>query len=272
MLYGLSDLLFVFGYHILRYRRDVTRRNLRNAFPEKTEKEIIVIERKFYHILCDYPIEGLKLLTMSVPELEKRMTIKNPEGILKYMQENKAMMFMLAHQFNWEWMVGSLSILTKLKIFYVYQEQSSKFFDDMTHRIRMRFGPGPIKRNSVAKEVIRKKGTLHGLALLADQFPGFWQDKRYWTTFLNQETAFFQGGDQIAAAMQYPVFFFIIRRLKRGYYELEIVQIAEPPYKKGEINVVNQYALMLEKSIREQPENWLWSHDRWKRSKKDMNE
>jgi Kdo2-lipid IVA lauroyltransferase/acyltransferase len=272
VLYLLSDLLFFVGYYVIRYRRDVVKKNLKRSFPDKSDLELKTIERKFYHNLCDYPVEALKILTMSPKDIARRMIVRNPELIKSYMAQNQSMIFLTSHQFNWEWMLSSLSLSTGLTIYYVYQEQSSKFFDDFTHLIRMRFGPQPIKRERVAREVIRRRGTLHAVALLADQFPGPVQDKRYWTEFLNQDTAFFAGTDQIAIATQYPVFFFATKRLKRGYYDLEIQPLAFPPYKKDEINVVKVYASNMEKAIHRQPDNWLWSHDRWKRTRQEMGE
>lgn len=64
--------------------------------------------------------------------------------------------------------------------------------------------------------------------------------------------------------MQYPVLFFNTRRVKRGHYEVTIELLTEPPYTKGDTQVVEKYARKLEEAILENPANWLWSHDRWK--------
>src|SRR5690606_18317686 len=68
-LYLLSDFLFVVVYYGVRYRRKLVRKNLKNAFPEKTKAERKRIEHQFYHNLCDYSIETLKLLTIREDEL-----------------------------------------------------------------------------------------------------------------------------------------------------------------------------------------------------------
>ncbi|NOT75207.1 MAG: lysophospholipid acyltransferase family protein [Cyclobacteriaceae bacterium] len=271
-LYVISDLMFIVGYYIIRYRRTIVQSNLRNSFPEKTEKQIAGIEKEFYRNLCDYPIETLKLLTMSKDQVRKRIKYKNPEVIEKFAEKGQAMIYLTAHQFNWEWMLAGVCLQTSPQVYYVYQQQSSQFFDNFSNIIRQRFGALPIKREKVGREALKKKGTLHGLALLADQFPGLSHDKRYWTNFLHQDTAFFQGINQLAIITQYPVIFFVSRKVKRGYYEGELIQIAEPPYAKDDLVIVENYIKATEKIIREQPEGWLWSHDRWKKTRKEMGE
>jgi KDO2-lipid IV(A) lauroyltransferase len=270
ILYVISDLLFIGGFYVVRYRRDVIRRNLVNSFPEKSRDELYSIEKGFFKNLCDYPVETLKLLTMSEDEVRRRIHYKNPEVIESLAAKGQSMMYLTSHQFNWEWLLAGACLNTTPQLYYVYQPQSSKLFDDFSNRIRKKFGALPIKRDKVGREAMRKKGTLHALALLADQFPGLDTDKRYWTPFLNQDTAFFQGIDQLAVMTQYPVIFFVSRKLRRGYYECELVKIAEPPFSRTEFHVVDNYVKATEKIIREQPEGWLWSHARWKKTREEM--
>ncbi len=264
--------MFVIGYRMIRYRRNVVQSNLKNSFPDKSEKELHKIEKEFYRNLCDYPIETLKLMTMSNEEVMKRMKYKNPGEVEAFAKKGQAMIYLTAHQFNWEWLLAGACLSTSPPIYYVYQAQSSKFFDDFSNLIRRRFGAKPIRREKVGREALKLKGTLHGLALLADQFPGLDHDKRFWTTFFYQDTAFFQGINQLAIITQYPVLFFVSRKVRRGYYESEIIKIAEPPYAKDDLIIVENYVKATEKIIREQPEGWLWSHDRWKKTRAEMGE
>ncbi len=150
------------------------------------------------------------------------------------------------------------------KLYFVYQEQQSNFFNDLSLDMRTRFGAYPIKREAVGRESLRRKDHLRAIAIVADQFPGQGQNKRYWTKFLHQDTAFFLGIGQLAVLLQYPVFFFKVKKIKRGYYETEGLFISSPPYEKASNSMVDAYANVLEKSIQEYPDGWLWSHNRWK--------
>jgi KDO2-lipid IV(A) lauroyltransferase len=265
LLYAFSDFLFVVSYHLVGYRIKVVRKNLKNSFPEKTDDERRKIEREFYRNLCDYGVETLKLLTISKEEIMKRLVFKNPEITQPFADREQSILLLTAHQFNWEWLLASGCLYLPLKVDFVYQKQSSKLFDNFSLIGRTRFGGYPIERASVAREAIRRKGILRGIAIMADQFPGLSRDKKYWTTFMHQDTAFFLGLGQLAYITQYPALFFGIRKIKRGYYEAEGFVVSDPPYEKESQQIVEDYVKATEKIIRENPSGWLWSHNRWKR-------
>ena len=264
ILYIVSDLLFLVSFYLVRYRRRLVRKNLRNSFPEKSQEHLARIEREFFRNLCDYAVESLKLVSISKEELSKRMVFKNPEVLQKFSEENQSILFLASHQFNWEWILVSASINFPMAIDFVYQPINSKFFDELILKIRTRFGALPIKRDEVARELVRRKNILRGVASVADQYPGYGHDKKYLTRFLNQETAFFMGTKQLALLTQYPALYYPIRKVRRGYYEAYPVIIASPPYPKDSLAVVSSYVKIVEELIREEPAGWLWSHNRWK--------
>jgi Kdo2-lipid IVA lauroyltransferase/acyltransferase len=204
VLYLISDFLFLMSFHVVRYRRRLVERNLRNAFPEKDKGALKQIEREFYKNLCDYAVEMLKLVTISKEELTRRMVFKDPSFIEKFSARNQSILFLASHQFNWEWLLVSASANFPMAIDFVYQPVNSKFFNQLTLKSRSRFGAHAIKRDEVARELIKRKQILRGIASVADQYPGYGRDKKYLTNFLNQETAFFLGTNQLALLTQYP--------------------------------------------------------------------
>ncbi len=107
------------------------------------------------------------------------------------------------------------------------------------------------------------------MAIVADQFPGQGQDKRFWTKFLNQETAFFQGIERLAELTQYPAFFFSVRKIRRGYYETTGTLVSLPPYENTNHEMLEKYASLIEKKLEDFPSNWLWTHNRWKELEED---
>jgi KDO2-lipid IV(A) lauroyltransferase len=265
VLYFFSDVLFIVSFYVIRYRRKIVKRNLANSFPEKSRRELQRIERQFYSNLCDYAVEMLKLVTMSKEELSRRMVFKNPGVLEKYSSENQSILFLASHQFNWEWILVSASINFPMAIDFVYQPVKSKFFNDLTLYIRTRFGAYPIKRDEVARELVKRKHVVRGLASVADQYPGYGRDKKFITQFLNQETAFFMGTNQLALLTQYPALYYPMKKVKRGYYEAYPIVIAAPPYSRTSETVIEQYVRVVEQVIRENPAGWLWSHNRWKK-------
>lgn len=265
ILYGFSDFLFYVSYYLVRYRRKMVRKNLKNSFPEKSEQELRTIERDFYKSLCDYAVETLKLVTITREELAKRMTFKNPEVVVRHLEKGQSVLILAAHQFNWEWLLVQGAIVYSVPMDFVYQSVNNKFFDNLSYQTRTRFGAYAIRRDEVARETIKRKSILRGVAIVADQYPGYGRDKKYVAQFLNQETVFFYGVHQLAVLTQYPIVFYNMRKVKRGYYETTATEIAMPPYAKDNDRVMEAYVQAVEDGIRQNPSGWLWSHNRWKK-------
>jgi Kdo2-lipid IVA lauroyltransferase/acyltransferase len=219
-LYGLSDFFFFLSYRVLRYRRGLVRKNLVNSFPEKSRDEIKAIEKEFYHNLCDYAVETLKLLSIDQSDLAKRVVFKNVQVIEKYKSENQSILLLASHQFNWEWLLASGNFNLPVAVDFVYQPVENKLINRFLLSCRTRFGAYAIKRNELAREIIKRKNLLRGIAIVADQYPGQKRDKKHLTVFLNQQTAFFYGTNQLATLTQYPILYADIQKIKRGYYEV----------------------------------------------------
>lgn len=264
ILYIFSDVLFFISFYLVRYRRKLVEKNLKRSFPDKSGRELLEIERSFYKNLCDYAVEMLKLLTMQKAELSKRMKFLNPEVPQSFKEKGESILFLASHQFNWEWLLVSASISFPMDIEFVYQPVKNKFFNELSLLSRTRFGAKAIKRVEVAREILKRKNTLRGIATVADQYPGYGHDKKFITTFLNQETAFFYGTNQLAHMTQYAALYYSIRKVKRGYYEAFPVVVARPPYEKSDDTVIENYVREVERAILAHPEGWLWSHNRWK--------
>ncbi|HEY5746703.1 MAG TPA: lysophospholipid acyltransferase family protein [Chryseolinea sp.] len=264
VLYAFSDFLFAVSYYLVRYRRAMVQKNLKNSFPEKTEAERSRIEKQFFKDLCDYAVEMLKLLTISQEELGRRVVFKNPEVSNRYILNGQSLLNLASHNFNWEWLLVAGSFTLPGQMDFVYQSVNSKFFDDFSYACRTRFGAYGIKRDEVAREIVKRKHIVRNIALVGDQYPGYKHDKKYATRFLNQDTVFFYGSSQLAQLTQYPVMYYAMKKVKRGHYETHIVELAQPPYAKDSDVVMEHYVRELEKVIRENPSQWLWSHNRWK--------
>jgi len=262
VLYLISNFLYWAAYHIIGYRRKLVRRNLANSFPEKSLKEIVKIEKQFYRNLCDYGMETIKLLTISPKELTLRVDSSDLKKVTDYIGKNQPVIVLASHIFNWEWLLVANSISEPLD--FVYQKQSNNFFSAFSTRCRTRFGAYAIEREKVGRELAIRRNKLRIIANVADQFPGHGQDKKFYASFLHQKTAFFYGINGLAQATQYPVFFANSIKTKRGYFKCVFTEIGTPPYTKDDNRVLHRFIEELEKAVKQQPDNWLWSHNRWK--------
>jgi KDO2-lipid IV(A) lauroyltransferase len=115
---------------------------------------------------------------------------------------------------------------------------------------------------------MNRAGTPRGYALIADQTPRR-GDKKHWTRMLNRDTAFFLGAEKIARFLDAPVLYVDMRRVRRGYYKVRFVPLAEPPHALREERrdyspVMEGFARNLEHAVRDSPADWLWLQKRWK--------
>jgi Kdo2-lipid IVA lauroyltransferase/acyltransferase len=264
VLYALSDFLFILTYYLVGYRKKLVRNNLANSFPEKSKNELRQIERTYYRNLCDYAVETIKLITISAEELRQRMRYTNPEMVFEYSKKHQSVLLLSSHQFNWEWLLVSGELSLNVPVDFVYQPLKNAFVDTLMQTCRTRFGGYAIKRNEVAREFVKRKNITRGIAIVADQYPGKQRHKKYETQFLNQETVFYYGSQQMAFLTQCPALFAVVERVSRGYYTCTLINVGEPPYDKDSETVIEAYVHAVEKVIRQHPDGWLWSHNRWK--------
>ena len=264
VLYGISDFAYFLIYQVIGYRKKVVFENLHKSFPEKSEDEIEQIAKQFYHHIADLFTEYLKGYSISKEEILKKVRIVNPEVVTNYTDKNTPVIIVTGHIGNWEWLLHPLNLMG-VPMDIVYQKLSSPFFNDLTLFIRSRFATTPmIEKDDTIRKTIERKDVVRALVMGSDQSPQNWKSA-YWTTFLNQDSGFFTGTERIARKLDYPVIFSEMRRIRRGYYEIEFTEIAKPDYKdlpSGEIT--ERFVRILEKSIHNHPADYLWSHRRWK--------
>lgn len=270
VLYLLSDLLYFIAYYLVRYRRTVVRKNLTNAFPTKSEKEISEIEKEFYRHLCDYFVETIKTLTISDEEARKRMKFENPEMINRITKGGSSCILSLGHYGNWEWVTSiGMYLMPDVKQGLMYKQLRSEAFDRLFLKIRSRFSPRPIEMRSAFRKMIklRNDGKKMVIGFLADQRPPE-NPSQYWTTFLNQDTLVQTGMERIARQLNYAVVYLDIEKVKRGYYVGKFFFITADASQEPEFTVMERYTRKLEETVLNDPAYYLWSHNRWKYTKK----
>lgn len=264
VLYFFSDLLYPIVYYIVKYRRKVVYENLHNSFPEKSDKEIEIIAKRFYRYFCDMLLETVKLLHITPKELVKRFKFRDTSLILNEFENKKHILAVLGHYGNWEWGL-SLGLQVPHNFVGIYKPLTNKYFDDLMIRLRTQYGceAVPMKQTARALNTYIQEGRLTILNFIADQSP-YSSDIQYWTNFLNQDTPVLLGVEKFAKKTRLPVYFFSILRVKRGYYEIEVEKLCDDSSSMQPHEVTELHVRALEKEIRNAPEYWLWTHRRWK--------
>jgi len=261
IIYLISDGVYLLLYYIIGYRKSVVRKNIDKCFPEKSLKEKKQIERNFYKNLADLILESLKGYTISKEEAIKRIKIKNPELLNQYYENNKSVIIAFGHIGNWEMAFASIKHYLKHQPIVLYKPLSNTYINKLIKEKRERFGSTllSIKQKLSFSSFEKKPMAIY---MLADQYAT--GKRKALANFFNSETSFLFGIEFFAKRYDYPVIYANLKKVKRGFYEAEFSLITENPKKTQQNEITQKYATLLEQSIRQQPEIWMWSHKRWK--------
>ncbi len=269
-LYRISDyLLYPLLYHVIRYRRKLVRQNLTLSFPEKPKQEICDIERRFYHHLADIIVETIWGAEASYEEMNRHFILENIDEIESWILQNGGVFFMLGHFGNWEWTPEIQHRFHNLEIqhYNIYRRLKNKTMDNIMMDIRSHHsGEGS---NVEKNDLIRHLVTLHQqkkpfcIGLISDQKVNP-KHAYYRTEFLHQDTTFLGGGEVLATKFGWAVTYVHISMVERGVYRVNVKPISFAPKNEEKYAITEQFVRMLEANIREQPELWLWTHNRWK--------
>lgn len=264
LLYAVSDGLYALLYYVIGYRKKVVKENLKLVFPDKSEKEINIITKKFYHHLSDMVVEAIKSLTISEAEMKKRFTFTNIEEVHKVENNNQSIVMMCAHYGSWEW-IFILQTYVKSKGYGIYKRIENKYFDRLVKRIRAKYDSYLITTKEAYPRLIEAKenGELTLNGFISDQSPRR-RKAIYWNEFMNIKVPVHTGAEILAKKLDMAVMFFSVKKLKRGYYETTFQTITTTPNEYKDFDITDIFLKLVEKQIYEAPEYYLWTHKRWK--------
>jgi len=268
LLYIISDLLYIFIYYLIRYRRKIVYLNLGNSFPEKSEKEISYIARQFYKNLSDFIVETLKLITINEKSLQDIIHIDDSaRDLIENCYNNSRQMIILSgHCFNWE-VVSVLPKITDYKVLITYKMLSNQYFDKLFKTMREKYGGIAVNFRHVYR-VIKEYENNSELTLTwisTDQRPQP-ESNKISVKFLNQNTFFYNGVDGIAKKTNSVVFFTELTKSSRKKYQLKLHLITDKPRECDSTYIIERYAKYMEELLQQKPDNWLWTHQRWKKT------
>ena len=263
LLYVLSDFIYILVYYVVGYRKKVVRRNLSEAFPDKSSRELRRIEREYYHFLADMIVETVKLLQISEAEMRRRVEIVNPEVVAKAAGEGCSVALLLGHYANWEW-VQEISRCFPDSIYKasIYRPLNSATWNSIYHRIRSRWAVNLLPQKESVKALLRSDHRPWACGFIADARPRHTNEHDE-IVFLNHHTSFIYGPEVLGRKVGARFFFLSIDRQSRGYYRIEFTEISAAQ-ETGNYPVMREFWRLFEARIKEKPAYWLWSHKRWK--------
>jgi KDO2-lipid IV(A) lauroyltransferase len=266
-LYILSDGICFLVYRVVRYRKKTVRENIALALPHLSFTERVEVERKFYHHLCDLFLEMMKTLSITDDEINARFVYTNIDTFLDLEKKQKSIAILCAHYNSYEWSISINSKIT-FEAFAIYKKISNQYFDRLVHKIRSRFKATLITNkeavSKISQNARKKQLGLYGFA--SDQSPRV-NAAHHWKNFMGHYVPVHTGGEMLAKKYDMNVVFLKIIKVKRGFYEAELVNIYENVKDIPNYEITDRFMEMVEQQILEAPEFYLWTHKRWKHRK-----
>ena len=270
VMYVLSDGLYYLLYYVIRYRRSIVHKNLTESFPEKSEQEILQIEKKFYRYFTDQVLESTKMATISPEEMSRRMKFTNVEAADAVLVSGKSIALYIGHYGNWEW-VSSIPLWLdkKVRAVQIYHKLRNENMDKLMLQTRERMGAVSVEMRKTARYIteMANSNQVSIVGFIADQSPRK-KEVRHFLPFLNHKTPVLTGTEKIIKHYDFEAWFLNMKRVKRGYYEAELIRLHENPKVLPDFELTVIYYQMLEQMIQNRPELYLWTHKRFKHAMK----
>ncbi|MGB0897076.1 MAG: lysophospholipid acyltransferase family protein [Flavobacteriaceae bacterium] len=268
--YLFSDAIYVLIYYIIGYRKQTVTDNLTLVFPNKSEKEISTIRKKFYKHMCDMFLEMIKTMSMSESEMRKRFTITNT-AYIQELEQRKNIMLMASHYASWEW-----GIIIQRDIqstaYGVYKKLKNPYFDKLVRNIRAKYNSVLLSTKETIPKVIsvNKSGEKAVFGFISDQSPKL-RKALHWIDFMNINVPAYTGAEMLSKKCDLAVCYIKVNKIKRGYYQAEFVPLTETPKEHKNYEITDLFFKEVEKQLHEAPEYYLWTHKRWKHRGKNPN-
>jgi Kdo2-lipid IVA lauroyltransferase/acyltransferase len=266
VLYGLSSLIYFLAYYVVRHRQHVIREQLAKVYPNLTDAERDLIHRQFLKNFCDVLVEVLKSVTMSAEDMCARVHVLNLEVARRFLDAGQSVMFVTSHLCNWEWLLHGVVLQLGYPMDAGYKPLHDQWAERLMLKVRSRFGARLVPAKELLADIIKRRYIVRAIAMNADQAPVS-TDKRHWTVFLGQDSAFYIGAEQISRATRLPVIYACMRRVGRSRYEVELKLLWDGKETVAPSQITEKYARACELDVLRSPADWLWSYRRWRLKK-----
>jgi KDO2-lipid IV(A) lauroyltransferase len=265
-LYAFSSFLYLLAFYVVRHRHQVIRGQLEKVFPDASDAERERIHKRFLKNFCDVVVEVLKSVSMTEADMRAHVNIVNLREARRHLDAGQSVMLVTSHLCNWEWLLHGVTLQLGYPVDAAYKPLHDQWAERLMLKVRSRFGARLVPAKELLADFLRRRGIVRAVAMNADQAPVS-TDKRYWTQFLGQDTAFYIGAEQIARATRLPILYVAVRRIRRGYYEVELRPLWDGREVTEPNAVTERYARACEIDVLKSPADWLWSYRRWRLKK-----
>jgi KDO2-lipid IV(A) lauroyltransferase len=265
-LYAFGTFLYLLAFYVVRHRHRVIREQIEKVYPDSSSTEREAIHKQFLKNFCDVVVEVLKSVSMTETDMRAQVQMVNVDLVRQYLDAGQSLMFVTSHLCNWEWLLHGVTLHLGYPVDAAYKPLHDQWAERLMLRVRSRFGARLVPAKELLADFLKRRGIVRAVAMNADQAPVS-TDKRYWTQFLGQDTAFYIGAEQIARATRLPIMYAAMRRVRRGHYEVEFKPLWDGREATAPNTMTERYARACEIDVLKSPADWLWSYRRWRLKK-----
>ncbi len=265
-LYAFAGFAFFLAFYVVRHRRRIIGEQLQKVFPEASEADRRRIHRQFIRNFCDVMVEIVKSAAMPAAVMRAHVRIVNPAPARSFLDAGQSVLLVTSHLCNWEWALHGVALQLGYPLDAAYKPLHDAWAERLMLEVRSRFGARLVPAKEFLADYLRRRGTVRALAMNADQAPAA-TERHHWIKFLGQDTAFYLGAEQIARATRLPLLYLVMRRVRRGYYEMELSQLWDGQERTEPGELTERYARACESDVYRSPADWLWSYRRWRLKK-----
>ena len=265
-LYRFSGFLYFLAYYVVRHRHRIISDQIVQVFPGSSKAERSTIHKRFLRNFCDVLVEVLKSASISPAHMVARVHIDNLPLVRSYLEAGQSVLLVTSHLCNWEWLLHGIALQLGYPVDAAYKPLHDRWAEKLMLGIRSRFGARLVPAKQLLADFLKRRAVVRAVAMNADQAPVS-TEKRYWTEFLGQSTAFYMGAEQIARATRLPMIYVKMQRLRRGYYAVEFRQLWDGRESVAANGITERYARACELDVLASPADWLWSYRRWRLKK-----
>lgn len=252
-------------YIISKKRREITRDNLRKAFPEKDAEWIEDVTIRSFENLGIVFAEIFWLKSATKEQIQKFAKYNDINLFNETLNRGQGLIVLSAHFGNWELMALSGGLVFDVPFTIIVKPQSNKFLDKYINQIRTKFNNKVIDMYHSSFELIKLIKNKGNLALLADQ--SAISDKDIYVEFFGRKALTFDAPAQLALKFKIPILMSFALRQTDGtyeihYFELDHSDLTNTP--EDVAKLTKRHTQILEEMIRKYPDHWVWQHRRWK--------
>jgi KDO2-lipid IV(A) lauroyltransferase len=250
---------------ILASRRRIALRNLERGFKDELslERRKEITKEVFINI-ARTSIEFARQPLLTPKKIVNMVTFEGKEHVDQVFQEGKGAILICPHFGNWELMGGWVAACG-YPIDFLVGEQHNQYVDRLVVSFREALGVGIIPIGVASRHIIKSLKSNRMVAMVSDQHSA---TGGVVVQFFGRPASTPKGPAAFAIKVGAPILCGVL--LRKGYNKHHAV-VYPPLYppqsgdnEKDIFDMTQLYTSYFEKSIRKNPEQWMWTHRRWK--------